>query len=33
MSTFERETGQRYPLERFEQDFLLRLQNGLRVGP
>ena len=29
LSTFERETGQRYPLDRFEQDFLLRLQNRL----
>lgn len=33
LNTFERETGQRWPLERFEQDFLLRLQNQLRGGP
>ncbi|HVG61324.1 MAG TPA: hypothetical protein VNA24_22380 [Hyalangium sp.] len=33
MSTFERETGHRYPLDRFEQDFMVRLNNSLEARP
>lgn len=32
LERFERETGQRYPLERFERDFTTRLSNTLASG-
>lgn len=32
LARFERETGQRYPLERFERDFTARLRNTLAAG-
>jgi hypothetical protein len=32
LERFERETGQRYPLERFERDFVARLHNALPAG-